>query len=550
MILATFPTYTQVLPGFEQAISGLRNNLLPVMSVLMIASLIGVAKEGYRAILFHLILLTILVGLAANWQPWFQQASTAVSATFTGDQYDLGKQTERYLVRLQVKAEQKDSDEGYVEAFFRAIMAGALLLLGYITKGIVLLFLVLQKILLTFAYALSPIFVGFFALRSTRGIAVNYLMTTVGLVSWPLGFALSACGTYGLVQFFGNAGFFSVAGNLLMLNEAFFALLIIAVWLLVSTIISPVIISKVMATGAQAGSALLAGVANTVAAATGAAVTTGATLAGGAAMASAGGAMAAGGAGGSAPAASGGGVSGASSSGSSAGIGAALRAATGAMLGGGASLVDAAMSGGNGHGAMSGAVGSVVRGSKSSGSSGSVSGKGGSRTQTAKSGNGALTNSGSQPPASPAPAGGSGSATPPPLPGAAGSGPASPVTNPSAPSPAPANATAAGGGPNSPVGGTPVVTPPQTPNHSGAAPGGSAPVATASTPAPGGSSSGGTPGSTGSSTSGASAMGSGRKTAAIPPARVDTSLDGEVARIIDIATGKPVAGDSLPKPGN
>lgn len=45
-------------------------------------------------------------------------------------------------------------------------------------------------------------------------------------------------------------------------------------------------------------------------------------------------------------------------------------------------------------------------------------------------------------------------------------------------------------------------------------------------------------------------MGSGRKTSTVPPARVDNSLDGEVARIIDIATGKPVAGDSLPKPGN
>ena len=549
MILATFPTYSQVLPGFEQAIGGLRDHLLPVMSVLMIASLIGVAKDGYRAILFHLILLTILVGLAANWQPWFQQTSTAVSATFAGDQYDLGKQTERYLVRLQVKAEQKDSDEGYVEAFFRAIMAGALLLLGYITKGIVLLFLVLQKILLTFAYALSPIFVGFFALRSTRGIAVNYLMTTVGLVSWPLGFALSACGTYGLVQFFGNAGFFSVAGNLLMLNEAFFALLIIAVWLLVSTIISPVIISKVMATGAQAGSALLAGVANTAAAATGAAVTTGATLAGGAATAGAGGA-APGGAGGGALAASGGGTAGASSSGGSAGIGAALRAATGAMLGGGASLADAAMSGGNGHGAISSAVGSVVRGSKSGGSSGSSSGKGGSPPQTAKGGSNPQTNSGSQPPASSTPAGGGGSATPPPLPGTAGTGPANSVISLSAPSPAPANTTTAGGAPSAPVGGTPVVAPPQTPNHAGTAPSGSAPVAASSSSAPGGSSSGGTPGSTGASTSGAGGMGSGRKTAAVPSARVDTSLDGEVARIIDIATGKPVAGDSLPKPGN
>ena len=45
-------------------------------------------------------------------------------------------------------------------------------------------------------------------------------------------------------------------------------------------------------------------------------------------------------------------------------------------------------------------------------------------------------------------------------------------------------------------------------------------------------------------------MGSGRKSAVVPPASADMSLDGEVARIIDIATGKPVAGDSLPRPGN
>ena len=537
MIIAAFPTYTQVLPGFEQAIGGLRDHLLPIMSVLMIASLVGVAKEGYRAILFHLILLTILVGLAANWQPWFQKASTAVTTTFTGDQYDLAKQTERYLIRLQIKAEQKDSDEGYVEAFFRAIMAGALLLLGYITKGIVLLFLVLQKILLTFAYALSPIFVGFFALRSTRNIALSYLMTTVGLISWPLGFALSACGTFGLVQFFGNLGFFSVAGNVLTLNEAFFALLIIAVWLLVSTIISPVIISKVMATGAQAGSALLSGVANTVAAATGAAVTTGATLAGGAAVAGAGGAAAAGGAGGSAPAASGGSTAGASTSGGSSGVSAALRAATGAMLGGGASLVDAAMSGGNGHGAMSGAVASVVRGGRSGRSSGSSSSKGGSGPQTAPGQKNPASGAANQPPTSPTPSGGGGaSATPPPLPGAAGS------TPPTVPS----------GGSNPAGGSTPVLVPPQTPNHPSATSGTpAAGAAAASTGSPTAPSTGGTAAAGGARGTGSTATGSsGRKTVPASPVAADTSLDNEVARIIDFDTGKPITGNSLPKPGN
>ena len=534
MIIAAFPTYTQVLPGFEQAIGGLRDHLLPLMSVLMIASLVGVAKEGYRAILFHLILLTILVGLAANWQPWFQKASTAVTTTFTGDQYDLSKQTERYLIRLQIKAEQKDSDEGYVEAFFRAIMAGALLLLGYITKGIVLLFLVLQKILLTFAYALSPIFVGFFALRSTRSIALNYLMTTVGLISWPLGFALSACGTYGLVQFFGNLGFFSVAGNVLALNEAYFALLIIAVWLLVSTVISPVIISKVMATGAQAGSALLSGVANTVAAATGAAVTTGATLAGGAAVAGAG--AAAGGAGGSAPAASGASTASGSSGGGSAGVGAALRAATGAMVGGGASLVDAAMSGGNGHGAMSGAVASVVRGKRSGQSSGSSSGRGGSQPQPDPA---------NQPPASPASSpGGGGSANPPPLPGSASGTPANTAT----PPPPASASTATPGAPNPSAGSMPVVPPPQTPNHAPTSFGPST-ASAAGTPA---ASTAPTaiPSTGGATTRGGGSAATGRRSAAPTGATADTSLDGEVARIIDFDTGKPITGDSLPRPGN
>ncbi len=544
MILAAFPTYTQVLPGFEQAIGGLRDHLLPLMSVLMIASLVGVAKEGGRAILFHLVLLVILCGLAANWNPWFQKASTAVSTTFAGDQYDLGKQTERYLVKLKVKAEQKDADEGYVEAFFRAIIAGALLLIGYITKGIVLLFLVLQKILLVFAYALSPIFVGFFALRSTRNIALNYLMTTVGLVSWPLGFALSACGTYGLVTFFTNAGFFTVGGNLLVLNEASFALLIIAVWLLVSTVISPLIISKVMATGTQAGSALLAGVANATAAAVGAGVSAGATLAGGAAASGAGAGSGAATAGGGAPAASGG-SAGASAS-RSAGVGAALRAATGAMLGGGASLVDSAMSGGNGNGAMSGAVGSVLR-SKPQGGAGSSSKGGGSQAPGSKGGQDGSPYP-SQPadanqPASPSsPGGSSPSTTPPPLPGSSG-GPATAVSTPSAPGSTP---LATASSTPSRAGGTPVVAPPQTPNHSGtisspSAPAAGSPASPGTATAPVASSSPG--GSAGT------AKGSARR-ATGPAASPDTSLDEEVSRAIDAENGGSRVGKSLPKPGN
>jgi hypothetical protein len=262
-ILAYFPSFTECFPDLQTAVEELRKDLLPIAAVLMIASLIGVAKEGgAQGIWRHIVFLSILCGLAANWNDWFKHAADAVTGTFTGEKYDIAIQADHYLENLTYKVEQKDDSLSYLEAFFRAVMAAGLLFLGLAAKGVIILFLFLQQILLNFAYALSPLFIGLFSLRSTRGIGLNYVMGAVGIITWPLGFALSAVGTKGLVDFFYNQGMFSAQANIMAMNGTFFALLVTGVWILTSISIAPVIISKVVTTGAQAGSALLANAIN------------------------------------------------------------------------------------------------------------------------------------------------------------------------------------------------------------------------------------------------------------------------------------------------
>ena len=285
-ILAYFPSFTECFPDLQTAVEELRKDLLPVACVLMIASLIGVAKEGgTQGIWRHIVFLSILCALAANWNDWFKHAADAVTSTFTGEKYDIAIQADHYLENLTYKVEQKDDSLSYLEAFFRAVMAAGLLFLGLAAKGIIILFLFLQQILLNFAYALSPLFIGLFSLRSTRGIGLNYLMGSVGIITWPLGFALSAVGTKGLVDFFYNQGMFSAEANIMAMNGTFFALLVTGVWILTSTAIAPIIISKVVTTGAQAGSALLANAINMPVAVAGGAASAGAAAATGGASA-------------------------------------------------------------------------------------------------------------------------------------------------------------------------------------------------------------------------------------------------------------------------
>ncbi|HWC58705.1 MAG TPA: hypothetical protein VHC44_03355, partial [Verrucomicrobiae bacterium] len=129
------------------------------------------------------------------------------------------------------------------------------------------------------AYAFAPLFIGFLALRSTSSIGLRYIMGTVGIISWPLGWAAASIGTSNLIDVATEQGL--VISTDVYSLQTILAAAIIGGWIIITTLIAPVIIQYAVSSGAQIGSALLGGALTAGAAAVSAGATTAATLASG-----------------------------------------------------------------------------------------------------------------------------------------------------------------------------------------------------------------------------------------------------------------------------
>ena len=142
-------------------------------------------------------------------------------------------------------------------------------------------------------YALSPIFVGFLAVRTLQSIGTSYLLGSDRRDALAARLGRRINHDAGSDRFHGRPKFSligGVGGAAGYTLQNLIGVAVLGVWLIFSTIAAPVILQKAIATGAQIGSALAAGAATAGVAA----VTTGASTAatiggGGGAMATAGG---------------------------------------------------------------------------------------------------------------------------------------------------------------------------------------------------------------------------------------------------------------------
>jgi hypothetical protein len=101
-----------------------------------------------------------------------------------------------------------------------------------------------------------------------------------GVLLWPLGWAVAALVTQGILDFMTDPAFKFIDPTATLYSlQATFGVAVLAFWILFSTVAAPVIIQKVLTDGALAGSQLIAG-------AVGSFIQTAATTAGAAAVAS------------------------------------------------------------------------------------------------------------------------------------------------------------------------------------------------------------------------------------------------------------------------
>jgi hypothetical protein len=161
------------------------------------------------------------------------------------------------------------------------IISALLWLVGQFASLMMFWGYIFQAVILNLGYALSPLLIGFMAIPALRHIGTRYLLNLVGVLLWPLGWAVAALVTQGILDFMTDPGFeyLDPTSTLPDLQKTV-GVAAVGFWIIFSMVAAPIIIQHVITSGAQAGSQLLSGGASSF-------IQTAATTAGAAATASA-----------------------------------------------------------------------------------------------------------------------------------------------------------------------------------------------------------------------------------------------------------------------
>ncbi len=285
MFLAALPTFQRLFPNFQTQCTTLYTILLPVAAVLLVTGLIAIVKHCNtpRSMVRPIITTMMIVMSIALWRDWTDQAKDALKTVVAKMDANPAQAAKRY-VDILVSKEQPKEKEGWfglpsAAQLYEAVLWGILSLIGLVAQFIIWAAYIVQQFLVGLAYAFAPVFLGFLALRSTSLIGTRFIMGTVGILAWPLGWAAASIGTSNLIDVATEQGLV-VLGDVYGL-QTMLAAAVVGGWIIVTTLIAPVVIQSAISSGAQVGSALLGGALTAGAAAVSAGTTTAAALASG-----------------------------------------------------------------------------------------------------------------------------------------------------------------------------------------------------------------------------------------------------------------------------
>ncbi|HTS18514.1 MAG TPA: type IV secretion system protein [Verrucomicrobiae bacterium] len=300
-------SFDTLFPNFASTCASLQTLLMPVAYLLLVTGMVLAMIAGHRspeAVLGALGRTIVYIIVLTQLTNWGNQISTITSTTVTNVLHaDPSNVYQQYNQALQAQQSTTSQNSWWQKLFhvgtsiFEALISGLLWIFGLLASVIVFYAYLIQKFILYLGYALSPIFIGFLAIRALNQIGVNYLMALVGVMLWPLGWGAASLVTSGLITFMTDQSFLwnqSINGAAGYAFQNFIGVAALGVWLIFSTIAAPVIIQRVITHGVQAGAALISGLTTaTTTAAAGGFIAAGSFGAGGgvagAAMATAGG---------------------------------------------------------------------------------------------------------------------------------------------------------------------------------------------------------------------------------------------------------------------
>lgn len=282
-------SFESLFPTFLQKCAELHELLRIVAFMLFIVGTIMLVVHGFtgKTLMLHMVRLFVLTALLVMLPQWGNQVQSLVQTSIlNGLGVDPSNVQDQYNNLLVVKRDTGTDHSwwdilGDLSGFtVEVLISGVLWLVGEFASLLVFWAYIIQKFILFSSYALSPLLVGFMAIRPLRSVGSRYLMNIVGVLLWPLGWAVAALITQGILDFMTDPAFKYIDPTATIYSlQATVGVVVVAFWIVFSTIAAPLVIQKVLASGALATGQLLAGAASSF-------LQTAATTAGAAAVAS------------------------------------------------------------------------------------------------------------------------------------------------------------------------------------------------------------------------------------------------------------------------
>ena len=282
-------SFESLFPTFLLKCAELHELLRIVAFMLFIVGTIMLVVHGFtgKTLMLHMVRLFVLTALLVTLPQWGNQVQQLVQTSILdGLGVDPSNVQDQYNQLLIVKRDTGTDHSwwdilGDLSGFtVEIIISGVLWLVGEFASLLVFWAYIIQKFILFSGYALSPLLIGFMAIRPLRSVGSRYLMNLVGVLLWPLGWAVAALITQGILDFMTDPTFKYLDPTATLYSlQTTVGVVVVAFWIVFSTIAAPLVIQKVLNHGVLAGGQLLAGAASSF-------FQTAATTAGAAAVAS------------------------------------------------------------------------------------------------------------------------------------------------------------------------------------------------------------------------------------------------------------------------
>ena len=133
-------------------------------------------------------------------------------------------------------------------------------LVACFTEFIMQAMLIIQKLIMVFSKLLVPIWIACLSLPAAQGSAQNFLKSVLGVMCWPVGWAIVHVGTMAAFQALQAPSFNAQLGELVL---SFATLTVACLWPVVGTIGAPFLIAKMVTSGTNFAQGMVGAFAST-----------------------------------------------------------------------------------------------------------------------------------------------------------------------------------------------------------------------------------------------------------------------------------------------